>query len=178
MIDLARYLVGDIARVNARLATHALRNGPDGRPRYGACDTATLLIKFLYGGQGTIELSAVARTHDPALEHAVVLHGDAGSLTATFGLFTAPPKVQLATGDNSFQELVIPDEYLLGLDPAQPVGPQMGALFSQPGMGGRSFVDAIVSGQTVAPSFYEGWQAQRVIDAAIVSHKQGGWVEV
>jgi len=121
MIDLARYLVGDlvgdIARVNAQLATHAPHNGPDGRPLYGACDTATLLIKFLYGGQGTIELSAVARTHDPALEHGVVLHGDAGSLTASFGLFTAPPKVQLATSDNGFQELVIPDEYLLGLDP-------------------------------------------------------------
>lgn len=178
MIDLARYLVGDIAQVNARLTTNALRNGADGRPLYGACDAATLLIKFLYGGQGTIELSAVARTHDPALEHVVILHGETGSLTATFGLFTAPPKVQLATGDNGFQELATPDEYLLGLDPAQPVGPQMGALFSQPGMGSRSFVDAILTGETVAPSFYEGWQTQRVIDAALVSHDGGNWVEV
>jgi predicted dehydrogenase len=120
----------------------------------------------------------VARTHDPALEHAVVLHGEAGSLTASFGLFTAPPRIELAGGDNGFHELTVPDEYLLGLDPAQPVGPQMAALFSQPGMGGRSFVDAILSGQSVAPSFYEGWQAQRVIDAAWVSHEQGGWVEV
>lgn len=178
MIDLARYLVGDIAQVNARLATHAPRNGPDGRPLYGACDAATLLIKFLYGGQGTIELSAVARTHDPALEHTIVLHGEAGSLLADFGLFTAPPKVQLAAGDNGFQDLAIPDEYLLGLDPAQPVGPQMGALFSQPGMGSRGFVDAIVNGQSVAPSFYEGWQTQRVIDAALAAHERGGWVNV
>jgi predicted dehydrogenase len=178
MIDLARFLVGDIAQVNARLTTNAPRNGPDGRPRYGACDTATLLIKFLYGGQGTIELSAVARTHDPALEHAVILHGETGSLTATFGLFTTPPKVQLAVGDNGFQELAIPQDYLLGLDPSQPVGTQMGALFRQPGMGSRSFVDAIVNRQTVAPSFYDGWQTQRVIDAALVSHEQGEWVGV
>lgn len=178
MIDLARYLVGDIARVNARLTTNAPRNDPDGRPLYGACDAATLLIKFLYGGQGTIELSAVARTHDPALEHAVVLHGEAGSLTASFGLFTAPPKVQLAAGDNGFQEFVIPDEYRLGLDPAQPVGPQMGALFSQAGMGSRSFIDAILAGQNVAPSFYDGWLAQRVIDAALASQEGSKWVEV
>ncbi|MCE7989046.1 MAG: gfo/Idh/MocA family oxidoreductase, partial [Caldilinea sp. CFX5] len=178
MIDLARFLVGDIARVNARLATHAPRNGLDGRPRYGAYDAATLLIEFLYGGQATIAVSAVARTHDPALEHAVVLHGEAGSLTMTFGLFTAPPKVQLATGDNGFQELAIPDHYRLGLEPAQPVGPQMGALFSQAGMGSRSFVDAILAGQTVAPSFYDGWQTQRVIDAALTSHESGGWAEV
>ncbi|MEZ4869398.1 MAG: Gfo/Idh/MocA family oxidoreductase [Caldilineaceae bacterium] len=178
MIDLARYLVGDIGRVHARLTTNAPRNGPHGQPLYGACDAATLLLEFLYGGQGTIELSAVARTHDPALEHAVVLHGEAGSLTATFGLFTTPPKVQLAGGDNGFQDLAIPDQYLLGLDPTQPVGPQMGLLFSQPGMGSRSFVDAIVNGQTVAPSFYEGWQVQRVIDAAIASQESGGWVGV
>ena len=178
MIDLARYLVGEIGRVQAQLATHAPRHGPDGRPRYGACDTATLLLEFRYGGQGTIELSAVARTHDPALEQAVVLHGEAGSLTASFGLFTAPPRLQLATGDSGFQELAIPDEYLHGLDPAQPVGPQMDALFRRPGMGSRGFVDAILSGQSVAPSFYEGWHAQRVIDAAIAAHESGGWVAV
>ena len=178
MIDLARYLVGDIRRVNARLATHAPRNGPDGRALYGACDTATLLIEFHAGGQATIEVSAAARTHDPVLEHAVILHGEAGSLTADFGLFSAPPKVQLANGDSAFQALAIPADYLLSVDPAQPVGPQMGTLFSQPGMGSRSFVDAILSGQTVVPSFYEGWQAQRVIDAAIVSHEGGCWVEV
>lgn len=178
MIDLARYLIGDIRRVNARLATQAPRNGPDGRALYGACDTATLLLEFHAGGQGTIEVSAVARTHDPALEHAVILHGEAGSLTADFGLFSAPAKVQLATGDSAFQALAIPDKYLLGLDPIQPVGPQMGALFSQAGMGSRSFVDAILAGQAVAPSFYEGWQTQRVIDAAIASHEQGSWVAV
>ncbi|MCB0123092.1 MAG: hypothetical protein KDE58_12645, partial [Caldilineaceae bacterium] len=178
MIDLARYLIGDIGRVHARLTTHAPHNGPDGRPLYGACDAATLLLEFRYGGQGTIELSAVARTHDPALEHTVVLHGEGGSLTANFGLFTAAPRVQLAGGDGGFQALTIPDEYLLGLDAAQPVGPQMGLLFSQTGMGSRSFVDAIVNGQTVAPSFYDGWQTQRVLDAALAAHERGRWTEV
>lgn len=98
MVDLARYLVGDIGRVHARLTTNAPRNGPDGRPLNGACDAATLLLEFRDGGQVTIELSAVARTHDPALEHAVVLHGDAGSLTTSFGLFTAAPTVHLIGG--------------------------------------------------------------------------------
>ena len=120
----------------------------------------------------------MARTHDPALEHAIVLHGEAGSLTAGFGLFSTPPKIELASGDNGFQALAIPGDYLLGLDPAQPVGPQMQTLFSQPATGGRSFIDAILTGQTVAPSFYEGWQTQRVIDAAIASHKTGNWTEV
>ncbi len=54
----------------------------------------------------------------------------------------------------------------------------MMTLFSQPEIGSRSFVDSILSGQTVASSFHEGWQTQRVIDAAIASHERGGWVVV
>jgi predicted dehydrogenase len=178
MIDLVGYLVGDIGRVHAQLSINGPRNGPDGRPLYGAWDTATILAELRYGGQAAIEISAVARIHDPAMEQAVILHGEAGSLTASFGLFTAAPKMQLAKGDGSFQDLAIPAHYLQGLDAAQPVGPQMGAIFSQPANGSRSFVDAILTGQTVAPSFYEGWQVQRVIDAAIASHERGGWVDV
>lgn len=178
MIDLAHYLVGAIARGNGRLTVNLPRNGLDGQPMASACDAATLLVEFVNGAQGTIEVSAVARTHDPALEHAIVLHGEAGSLTASFGLFTTLPKIAVASGDNGFQTLAIPADYLHGLDPAQPVGPQMQALFNQPATGSRSFIDAILCGKTIAPSFYAGWQTQRVIDAAIASHAQGGWMPV
>jgi len=159
MIDLARYLVGDIARVNAALAANVQRPGPDGQPMASANDAATLLVNFVSGGQGTIEVSAVARTHDPAFEHSVTLQGEAGALIANFALVSAPPKVQVAAGDGPFQEMPIPAEY-------------------QAANSSRSFVDAILSGQSVAPTFYEGWQAQRVIDAALVSHENGQWVSL
>lgn len=178
IFDLAHYLVGDIARVNARLVTNLQRPGLDGQPLVSACDAATVLVEFANGTGGTIELSTVARIQDPAFEQTLVLQGETGSLTAGFGLFGTSVDLQLALGKDGFQPLAIPDQYLAGLDPAQPLGSQMGALLSQPAIGSRSFVDAILSGQTVAPSFYEGWQAQRVIDAAIVSHERGGWVVV
>lgn len=177
MIDLAHFLVGEIVRVNARLASHVPRSGLDGQPAVSANEAATLLVEFANGSQGTIELSAVARTHDPALEQAIILHGEGGSLTASFGLFSSPPTVQMATGNDGFQELTIPEEYRLGVDPAQPLGPQMQTLFRHPSTGGRGFVSAILDGQTVAPSFYDGWQAQRVIDGAFASQERGGWVE-
>jgi predicted dehydrogenase len=178
MIDLAHYLVGDIVRVNARLVSNAQRNGLDGQPMTSACDVATLLIECANGSPGTIELSAVARTRDPALEHAVILHGEAATLTASFGLFSTPPVLQIATGHDGFQELVIPEDYRLGIDLDQPLGPQMQTLFRHPSTGGHSFVSAILDGQTIAPSFYEGWQVQRVIDAAMASHERGQWVNV
>ena len=159
MIDLARYLVGDIARVNAALAANVQRPGPDGQPMTSGNDAATLLVDFVSGGQGAIEVSAVARTRDPAFEHSVTLQGEVGALIANFALVSAPPRVQIAAGDGAFQEMPIPAEY-------------------QAANSSRSFVDAILSGQTVAPSFYDGWQAQRVIDGALASQELGGWVEV
>ncbi|MEZ4731556.1 MAG: Gfo/Idh/MocA family oxidoreductase [Caldilineaceae bacterium] len=178
MIDMARYLVGDIARVNARLVTNVQRNGADGQPMTSACDAATVWVEFVDGSQGTIEVNSVARTHDPAFEHAVILHGEAGSLTASFGIFSSPPKLEVAQGNEGYHPLAIPENYLQGLDPAQPVGPQMGKLLGQSPNGGCGFVDAILAGQSIAPSFYEGWQVQRVLDAALASHERGGWVAV
>ncbi len=177
MIDMAHYLVGDIARVNARLVTNVPRYGADGQPMTSACDTATVLIEFADGSQGTMDVSAVARTREPAFAQTVTLHGEAGSLTACAELFSNPT-LQLAKGEEGFQPLALPDAYLLGIDPLQPLGQQMDALFRQQPVGGRLFVDAILAGQTVAPSFYEGWQVQRVLDAALASHARGGWVEV
>lgn len=178
MFDLARYLVGDIARVNARLISTMHRTGLDGQPMTSACDAATAMIEFANGAQATIEVSMVARINDPAFEQAITLHGEAGSLTASFGMLNSAPKLQRAKGNEGYQPLVIPASYLSGIDPAQPLGQQMKELFTQPDVGGRLFVDAILAGQTVAPSFYEGWQVQRVIDAAIASHERGGWVAV
>lgn len=166
MIDLERYLVGDIARVNARLVTNVRHNGADGQPMVSANDAATVMVEFAGGAQGTLEISAVARTHDPAFEQMVVLQGEDGSLIADFALVSGLSRVQFATGDGAFQELPIPAAYQSGSDPANAA------------TSSRSFVDAILSGQTIAPSFHEGWQAQRVIDAALASQERGGWVEV
>lgn len=164
MIDLARYVVGDMTRVNGLLAANVQRTGADGQPMASANDAATLLIEFANGGHGTIEVSAVARTHDPAFEQAVILQGEAGGLLANFALVSAQSRVQLATGDGAFQELPIPAHY------------QAGADASHAATSNRSFVDAIFGGESIAPTFYEGWQAQRVIDAALASHQSGEWV--
>jgi len=40
------------------------------------------------------------------------------------------------------------------------------------------FVSAIVEGRDAVPSFYDGWQAQRVADACLESHRERKWVDV
>jgi predicted dehydrogenase len=177
MFDLARYLVGDIARVSAHLACHVQREGVDGRPVEPANDSAMALVEFVDGAQGTVQVSVVARVADPYFEQQVVLHGEAGSMKADLTI-RGGPQLQIAKGDEPWQLMTIPDYYWEGVDTSQPFFDQLIMLFSQQQIGCRLFVDGILEKRSVVPGFYEGWKAQQVIDAAIASSEQRCWVEV
>jgi predicted dehydrogenase len=82
MFDLAHYLVGDISRVSAHLATHVQHEGLNDQTLDPANDSAMALIEFVNGVQGMVQLSTIARLHDPGLEQQITLHGDSGSLIA------------------------------------------------------------------------------------------------
>jgi predicted dehydrogenase len=51
-------------------------------------------------------------------------------------------------------------------------------IFRTQSAGDRLFIDAILEDKPFAPSFYDGWKVQQVIDAAIQSHRDGRWVTV
>lgn len=173
MFDLAHYLVGDIASVNAHLASFVKREGLE----KSANDSAVILTEFANGAQGSFQLSSVARVADPFFEQSISIHGEAGSLVAELKMGSAP-KLELAKGDESFESVTIPANYLEGVDIMQPFITQYLSMFTHQSIGSRLFVDAIVEGKPVTPSFYEGWKAQQVIDAAIASHESKQWVSV
>jgi predicted dehydrogenase len=173
MFDLARYLVGDIASVNAHLASFVKREGLE----KSANDSAVILTEFANGAQGTFQLSAVARVDDPFLEQKISLHGEAGSLVAELKMGGAP-KLELAKGNEPFEPVTIPAKYLEGVDLTQPFITQYLSMFACQSIGNRLFVDAILGDKPVAPSFYEGWKAQQLIDAAMASHESRQWFSV
>lgn len=177
LFDLAHYLVGDIGRVSAHLGTHVRREGVNGQPVAPASDAATIALEFANGGQGSMAISAVARTADPIQEQQVALHGEAGSLVAQVKLGSIA-QLLLATGNDPFQPVPIPVEFARGMDLTQPPITQMAPLFTQHSVGGRLFVDAILAKRPLTPSFYEGWKAQQVIDAVLRSGESGQWVSV
>lgn len=177
MFDLARYLLGDISRVNAHIASHVQREGLNGQAVDPAGDSASVLMEFANGGQGTVQISFVARVDDPLLEQQIALHGDAGTLIAD----TRPGsslQLRIAKGDEAFQPVTIPAQYLEGVDSTQPFITQLVPMFAHQPIGARLFVDAILENRPVVPSFYEGWKAQQVIDAVLASHQSGGWVAI
>ena len=51
-------------------------------------------------------------------------------------------------------------------------------IYNQRPAGARLFIDAIVGGFQPEPGFAEGLAVQRVIDAALVSHRERRWVDL
>lgn len=116
MIDLARWLVGDIVRVSAHLATHASRVDPDGALLDSANDAAHLLVEFASGAHGMIEVSAVGVVGARFMEQRMALHGASGSLNATIA-FGGDSRLDGVGNDGSPPaDVTIPDELWATVD--------------------------------------------------------------
>jgi predicted dehydrogenase len=172
IFDMARWYVGDITRVNARLSTLVARQGTGGEPSIQANDLASLTAEFANGAQGTMQVSAVAAVGVDGHELHVALHGADGSLVLDYGGAGASIR-GVRSGELAFLPLAMPDSYWGSADPKQPF-----EVFLKEPAGPRAFIDAILSGRPATPSFYDGWRAQAVIDAAIESDRTGCWVDV
>lgn len=177
MFDLSRYLVGDVSAVSANVQAHVARLGQDGKSMKATGDVANVMLQFANGAQGAMTMSSLARVDDPFLVQTVALHGEAGSLVSSLRM-VAGPEVKLARGDGPFEVMRLPEPYLAGIDPAQPyVASAVPVFLTQP-IGSRLFVDSIVEERAHAPSFYEGWRAQQLIDACLKSSSLRSWVDI
>ena len=177
MIDLARWLVGDIERVSACLDAFVDRPGIEGQAPDPANDAAHLAVEFVNGAQGVIEVSTVAHTASRGQEQHVRLYGQAGTLEVD-GTSTGQEIRGVRQDREQWEALPVPDELWNGIDRTQPVFMQgLQAFLKQP-IGDRLFIDAILQDRRVAPSFYDGLKTQEVIDAALQSHAHGEWVSL
>jgi predicted dehydrogenase len=176
MIDLAQWLLGDITRVCAHLASYVERQGIDGRPFVGANESALLVVENAQGAQGMIHVSTVAHTADRLREQYVSLHGEEGTLQVDWiiaGVETGATIRGAQQQDTSFSRLPIPQSYLENIEPAQ-----FRQVFERHLAGPRVFIDAIQNDYMPSPNFSDGYKAQQVMDAAIASHATGCWVDV
>jgi predicted dehydrogenase len=179
LIDLARWLNGDIVRVAANLSNFVQHYHDDGRPVLPTNDAALLTVEFANGSQGTIHTSAVAYTGGRGMEQHIILYGDHGTVEAdfsfgNFGGSGAHMAVRAATlPNNSFADLPIPAHIWGDVAPDQHT-----EVFNRMNAGDRYFIDCILEDRPVTPSLWDGVAAQEVMDAAIASHKTGKWVDV
>jgi predicted dehydrogenase len=167
LIDLARWFVGDIARVSAQLSSLVERPHPEGQAYVPANDAASLVVTFTNSAQGTLAASVVAHQAERGQLNTVALHGSAGTLELQH-TFRGAMLQGARAEDQQFGPLVIPAELWQGVDPATPADVNL-----KHSVGDRAFIDAIVQDRPVTPSFYDGWKVQQVIEAAFAAHAQG-----
>jgi predicted dehydrogenase len=193
MIDLARWLVGDVARVNAHLRMFLDRPGAGGGVLDPTNDSAMLAIEFVNGTQGVMQLSSLAYIGTCGMDQRITLHGESGTLEASTTFRSAEIRGARASGsgeleardtyasteirgerdgEEGFRLLPIPDRVLAGVDEANPYH-----VISQ-FQGTYLFIDSILADRPVSPSFLDGLKAQEVIDAAKESHERGCWVSL
>jgi len=175
-IDMARWLVGDIAQVSAKVGVAVTRRGSDGGVLHPANDTARLLVEFANGAGGLIQASAVANVADRGQQHHIRLFGEAGTLEINSNYFgqEAGAIIRAARApDETFQTLTVPDSYWGDVSRTDPF-----EVFTKQSAGARQFVDSILDNRPAGPSFYDGYKAQLVIDAALESSRTGQAVAI
>jgi predicted dehydrogenase len=170
MIDLARWYLGDVVAVQARLATLREWPGPGGQPIEAANDLALLALEFAGGALATLHISALAHPTYGWSRHQVGRYGEAGTLEADMH---RPAALRGARPGAEPASLPIPDRIWGAGDREDPLS----ALLKN-SAGPRRFVDAIADDLPVEPTFYDGLKTQEVVDAALVSDERGEWVRL
>ncbi len=174
IIDLACWYLGDVTRVTANLATFGKRLTLDGtimtKP---ANDSAFLILEFANGAHASLHMSG-ANLNGPGLKHTgqiTILHGLKGTLETCGDPWSDPPRFEitgLRPGMETAESLPIPPDLLEGTEVAAPFD-----IFKKSSAGPRQFIDAILNDTPISPNFHDGYQVQRVIEAALESAKSG-----
>jgi predicted dehydrogenase len=178
IFDLARLFAGDIRRVSAHLTSRINRPHPDGQQYETANDSAIVLLEFVSGAQGTVELTYTASIGEGAPgEHHFELQGSTATIRAYASLANGW-MTGACKNDQHFVPLQVDEQFTGGCDPSLPFADRFFPLFNSQSIGDRQFIDAILGKSRVWPTFFDGWKAAQVIDAAMESYRTGCWAMV
>jgi predicted dehydrogenase len=179
LIDLVRWLVGDFRRVCGHSALFTKeRLSADRKTREAVTveDSCIFIAELEQGIQATLHVSGVARG---GIFQSIRVFGSEGVLRADIDRKNSDwviGKLWGSRGANApIEPLPIPAKLTQGLDLSEPDRVQGEFIFSNLS---RRFVQGIRSGEEPAPSFREGVEVQRVVEAVLKSVAQQSWASV
>jgi len=192
VIDLARYLVGEIAQVNALMSTFiperplqsggadalgTVRGGDGPKGPVDVDDEVMTMLRFDNGAVGSIEATrnAYGRNNYITFE----IHGTSGSIVFNY---ERRDELQVAFAGDPGDRRGFRTIYT---GPAHPNG---AALWPIPALGigygetkiveAHDFLKAVVDGGTVSPNFADGYITALIDDAIVESAERDAWVDV
>jgi predicted dehydrogenase len=177
-IDLARFLVGDVAGDLTQVSGH-LQTFVDERPAGDETkpvtvdDAYTAQAAFENGAMGTFEASRFATGHKN--DHTIEIHGSAGSIR--FELERLNELQYKSSGSRGYETILVTDESDPYVDHWWPPGHVIGweHTFVHENY---EFLSAAASGEEFHPSFADAYEVQTVLDAIERSDERGEWVDV
>lgn len=192
VVDLARYLVGEIDAVNAVMSTFITERPlqGDGADALGTVratggqtgrvdvdDEVMTLLRFADGAVGSIEATRNAHGRNNFITFEI--HGTEGSIAFNY---ERRDELQLALAADPGDRKGFRTIYT---GPAHPNGP---SLWPIPALGigygetkiieTHDFFSAIVNGSTVSPNFADGYRIAQISDAIVESSENSSWVAV
>jgi len=180
-VHLARWLLDDSeTSVSALSSAFVERDGrPDGTDYDQTEDSVAMTIRYASGAYGVLHASATCWEGTSfGQTHHYEIHGDRGTLYATCDWDTVQKVEGLRRGDTGGRQLLpVPDE-IWGDLRRDTVHNTYRDVFRSTNAMTRGWVDAIVKGEPVEPSFHEGLAVQRVLDAAVRSSTSGAVVQI
>ncbi|PSP85531.1 oxidoreductase [Halobacteriales archaeon QS_6_64_34] len=170
-VDLARFLVGDIAEVSGHLRTFVderpVEDGSGTRP-VTVDDAYSAQVDFENGVVGTLEASRFANGHKN--DHTIEIEGAKGSLR--FSLERLNELEVLREGSRGYETILVTDADDPYIDHWWPPGHVIGweHTFVHEDY---EFLSAVAEGGEYEPSFADGLAVQRVLDAVERSDDRG-----
>lgn len=161
LIHMAMWLLGEVTAVTATLGYHIERKNTDDTPLKPVNDSAILTLEFANGTQ--VQCSASAVAHGIKEEVAPLMRLDGEKGTVNIGWNLAPETTLTVRAQQIDQKSDIDETITFGFD----------GFFKSNPIATRLFVDSILDDKLISPGLYEGYQVQRVIDAALESHHTG-----
>jgi predicted dehydrogenase len=176
IVDLSQHLVGDaIASVCGTTETFVrerpLPNG-DGRGEVTVDDAALVLGRFSRGAIATFEASRFATGHKNGLR--IEVNGSLGSLAFDLERLN---ELEICESGDGFRRVLVTEPDHPWLEAWWPPGHVLGWEHTFTNQA-RDLLVAIHEGVDCAPTFADGLQVQRVLDAVLRSSENGGWVDV
>ncbi len=168
MIDLCRYWIGDIARVQGHLRTFTTeRPTPGGGiSTVDVDDASTTLLRFVNGAEAVINASRNGFGHNNYQR--VEVYGSKGGLIYEIekaDVGGTELRLCLGAGQaryNAFATVPVPPTYLA----------------ANPERAMTDFIAAIRAQTPMTPDFADGLRCQEVLDAVEQSANGGGWIDL
>lgn len=171
MIDMSRWLFGDIASVSATLGTSISRAAIAGHEGASANDSAHLSLQFGSGMLGVVDVSVVAHSADMLVKHIVRIEGEKATLEMEHVFLGAAAGVtmRLMRADrDTIEQLVVPPPFYGASNPAEFLD-----VYNKEQVGVLEFIAAIREDRRPEPGFDVGVKVQEIVDAALRSHTEG-----